>query len=94
MTISNPTQAKTTIGTFYNGSAVAGTYATGWARKAGAIVASPSVTLGSSPVLTVTQDTSSTRIADVCFMGVLVAWTPAVATHVPYFSPMPQLIPQ
>jgi hypothetical protein len=76
MTIANPTQAKTTIGTFY-ATAIAGAYATGWARKAGAIIALPTVTLGSSPVLTVTQDTSSTSIADVCFMGLLVAWTPA-----------------
>jgi len=33
--------------------------------------------LGTSPVMRVTQVTSSTRIAVVCFMGLLVAWTPA-----------------
>jgi hypothetical protein len=93
LTLSNPTLAKTSFGTFYSG-VNAGTYATGWAFKSSAIQYAPSVTVGSSPVMTVTQDTSSTRIAMVCFMGMYVDYTPAVVTQVPYTNPMPQLLAQ
>jgi hypothetical protein len=94
LTLSNPTLAKTTFGTFYSG-VNAGTYAIGWAFKSSAIQYAPSVTVGSSPVMTVTQDTSSTRIAMCCFMGLYVDYTPAAAAEqVPYTNPMPQLLAQ
>lgn len=79
LTLSNPTIAKTTIGTFYNGTAIASTFPTGWIRRSLAVLTSPTgITLGNSPVLTVTNDTGSTRIGMVCFMGLAVVWTPAV----------------
>jgi hypothetical protein len=68
-----------TAGAFWSGLAD-GTYPTGWKVSFGTLTTSPSVTLGSSPVMRVTQSTASTRIADVCFMGLVVAWTPAGGT--------------
>jgi len=67
--------SNATATNFWNGTA-AGTFATGWKVSPGTLTTSPSVTLGSSPVMRITQVTSSTRIADVCFMGLVVAWTP------------------
>ena len=81
--VSNPTIANValdiagTSGAFWSGSA-AGTYATGWKGSRGTFTATPSVTLGTAPVMRITQVTSSTRIAMVCFMGIYVDYTPAV----------------
>lgn len=82
-----------TAGAFWSG-AGGGTYATGWKASFGTLTTSPSVTLGTAPVMRVTQVTSSTRIAVVCFMAAWVAWTPAAATQVPYTQPMQPLIAQ
>jgi hypothetical protein len=65
-------------GAFWSGVA-AGTYPTGWKASFGTTTYAPSVTLGTAPVMRVTQVTSSTRIADVCFMGMYVDYTPAAA---------------
>jgi hypothetical protein len=78
---SNPTitnialGAGGTPGAFWSGAAGA-TYVTGWKISRGTLTTSPSVTLGTAPVMRITQVTSSTRIAVVCFMGMYVAWTP------------------
>jgi len=98
---SNPVIANVALGTggvsgaFWSGTA-AGTYATGWKISFGALTTSPTVTVGSSPVARITQVTSSTRIAMVCFMALYVAWTPAAvaAGQIPYTNPMLQLLPQ
>jgi hypothetical protein len=84
-----------TAGAFWSGT-TEGTYTTGWKISYGTLTASPSVTVGSSPVMRITQVTSSTRIATVCFMGLLVDYTPAavVAGQVPYTNPMPQRLAQ
>jgi hypothetical protein len=72
-----------TAGAFWSGVA-GGTWPTGWKASLGTLTTSPSVTLGTAPVMRVTQVTSSTRIAMVAFMGIYVAWTPsAVVTYVP-----------
>lgn len=75
LTVSNPTITKASFGNFYSG-VVAGTFPSGWIQRPLAITASPTITLASSPQITVTQDTSSTRIAMVCALGLYVAWTP------------------
>jgi hypothetical protein len=86
--------ATGTSGAFWAG-ATAGTYPTGWKASHGTATYAPSVTLNSSPVLRITQVTSSTRIAMVCFMGLYVDYTPAPAAgQVPYISSMPQLLAQ
>ena len=53
----------------------------------------PSVVVGTAPVMRVTQVTSSTRIADVGFMGLNFAWTPLLPP-VPRATPYPQILPQ
>ncbi len=65
-----------TAGAFWSG-ATGGTFITGWKGAPGTITEAPSVTLGTAPVMRVTQVTSSTRIAMVCFMGIYVDYTPA-----------------
>jgi hypothetical protein len=81
-------------GAFWSGTA-GGTYPTGWKVSPGTLTYAPSVTVGSSPVMRITQVTSSTRIAMCCFMGLYVDYTPAVvAGQVPYTNPMPQLLAQ
>lgn len=76
-----------TAGAFWSGVAAAA-YPTGWKTSLGTLTASPSVALGTAPVMRITQVTSSTRIAMVGFMGINVAWTPgaggAVEDVVPY----------
>jgi len=61
-------------GAFWEGNAE-GTYSTGWKLSHGTLTSSPSVTLGTAPVMRITQVTSSTRIATVCFMGIYVDYT-------------------
>ncbi len=66
---------------FYSG-ANAATYPTGWKFSHGTATYAPSVTLGTAPVMRITQVTSSTRIAMVCFMGIYVDYTPAATGFV------------
>jgi len=79
--VSNPTIANIalntvgTAGAFWNGT-TAGTYPTGWKANEGTFTTSPSVTLGTSPVMRIAQVTSSTRIAMVCWMGMYVEYLP------------------
>jgi hypothetical protein len=79
--VSNPTIANIalgaggTAGAFWSGAAGAG-YATGWKVSFGTTTYAPAVTVTTSPVMRITQVTSSTRIAVVCFMGMYVDYTP------------------
>jgi len=68
-----------TAGAFWSGVA-AGTFPTGWKPSSGTITENPSVTLGTAPVMRITQVTSSTRIAIVCFMGIYVDFTAVSGT--------------
>lgn len=72
-----------TAGAFWSGVA-AGTYPTGWKWSFGTTTYAPTVTVGSSPVARITQVTSSTRIADVCAMGMYVDYTPATTKAPPF----------
>jgi hypothetical protein len=67
-----------TAGAFWSGVA-GGTWPTGWKFTQGTITYAPAVTKGTAPVMRVTQVTSSTRIAVVCFMGMYVDFTPGTA---------------
>jgi len=84
--VSNPIIANVnlgpggTSGAFWSGGA-AGTWPTGWKASPGTVTEAPSVTLGTAPVMRVTQVTSSTRIAIVCFMGMYVDFTPLGTTY-------------
>lgn len=70
-----------TSGAFWSGAAGAG-YPTGWKISYGTFTYSPSVIVSTAPVMRVTQVTSSTRIAVVCFMGMYVDYTPGVNPHI------------
>jgi hypothetical protein len=72
-----------TAGAFWAGFAAAA-YPSGWKWSRGTTTYAPSVTLGSSPVARITQVTSSTRIADVCAMGMYVDYTPAAPKAPPF----------
>jgi hypothetical protein len=79
---SNPTIANVNLGTggtagaFWSGVAI-GTYPTGNKWSFGTTTYAPTVTVGTAPVMRVTQVTSSTRIAIVSEMGIYVDYTPA-----------------
>lgn len=79
--VSNPTIANVALGSggiagaFWAGSAGAA-WAGGWKISLGTVATSPSVTLGTAPVMRITQVTSSTRIAVICLMYIFVAYTP------------------
>lgn len=57
-----------------------GAYPTNWTATHGTIISAPSVTVASSPVLSVRRPETASRLADVCFMGLYVDYTPAAAT--------------
>jgi hypothetical protein len=66
---------------------VAGTYPSGWNRGQGTITEDPTVTLGTAPVMRVTKTGAVTRIHTVCFMGIMVSYSPTpAATARRYFS--------
>jgi len=68
-----------------HGSGAVGTYGTGtdyWNERQSAVVTSPSVTLGTSPVMRVVRPETASRVASVCFMGMYVAWTPPKYTTI------------
>jgi hypothetical protein len=79
--VSNPTIANIalgaggTSGAFWSG-VIENTYNTGWKISYGTKTYNPAVTVTTSPVMRITQVTSSTRIATVCFMGMYVDYTP------------------
>lgn len=80
--VSNPAITNISLGTlgtsgaFWQGNA-AGTWASGWKWSYGTPTYVPAVTLGTSPVIRITQVTSSTRVAMVCFLGMHVDYTPS-----------------
>jgi hypothetical protein len=82
--VSNPVITNISLGTlafvggFWEGHAAAA-YPTGWKWSPGTIANAPTVTLGTAPVMRVTQVTASTLIAMVCFMAIYVDYTPAAA---------------
>jgi hypothetical protein len=82
--VSNPTitnvnlGATGTAGAFWSGLA-GGTFGAGWKWSLGTMTEAPTVTLGTAPVMRVTNSTASTRIADVCSMGIYADYTPAAA---------------
>jgi hypothetical protein len=73
---SNPAIANVSFGAFYQGSNPASAYPAGWKWAFGTATYNPVVVLGTSPVMRVTQVTSSVRIAMVDFMGMYVEYEP------------------
>jgi hypothetical protein len=82
-TITNVSLSSTgTAGAFWAGQA-GGSYGAGWKWSAGTVAAAPTVTLGTAPVMRITQVTSSTRIAMVSGMFMYVDYTPAAVAAAP-----------
>jgi hypothetical protein len=72
--VSNPAEAGLTAMTVPT--SVAATYPTGWFCDRGPMNDAPTVTVANAPDLKVRKTTASTRIVDVCFMGIYVDYTP------------------
>jgi hypothetical protein len=88
----NPTQAEVNFGAFGTGAAQ-GTFPANWQKKEHTITQAPSPTLGTAPTVTVGQRVANTTAAGVCFVGMYVDYSPAVAAaRVPPRSPYPQLL--
>ncbi len=92
--VSNPAIASTGNVSAGDDVAALGTYPSNWAKRQNiGLAASPSVTLGTSPVMRVVRPETASRVASVCFMGMYVDYTPAVADErVPRSTPYPQLL--
>jgi hypothetical protein len=58
---------------------VAGTYPASWNRGQGTITEDPTITKGTAPVMRVTKTGAVTRIHTVCFMGIMVGYSPTPA---------------
>jgi hypothetical protein len=78
--VSNPAIASTGNVSAGNDLGGLGTYPTLWSRHRGTIAEAQSVTVGTSPVMRVRRPETASRVASVCFMGMFVSFTPAVAT--------------
>lgn len=88
----NPVGAGTTNFNFGNDVGADGTFPTNWYVIRTAVEVAPSVTRSSGVKLRIGEGTN-TRSADVCFMGVYVDYTPAVAAYAPPPRPIVQRIP-
>lgn len=94
---SNPTQSAVVVGAgvgFDYGDDVGalGTSPTGWATHRGIVAVAPTVTLGTAPTMTVRKGSSTTREADVDFMGIYVDYTPAAVST--FIAAKPLIIDQ
>jgi hypothetical protein len=66
---------------------VAGTYPASWNRGQGTITEDPTIVKATQPVMRVSKTASVTRIHSVCFMGLMVSYSPTpAATGRRYFS--------
>lgn len=72
----------------------AGTYPTNWAQICLTFIESPSLTLGSNPVVAFRKTDAGTRFADICMVLGYAEVQRGVAPLPPYVSPYPQLLAQ
>jgi hypothetical protein len=77
--VSNPTQVGEDAFTYGNDVGAHGAEVGNWGKDLGTVQASPSVTLGTSPVLRVGKRTATTRVVCVDGMGIYVEYTPPAA---------------
>ncbi len=90
--VSNPAVATSGNVTAGADAGACGTYPTLWTVHTGTLTLAPSVTLGTAPVMRVNRPETVSRLADVCFMGILVDFTPAAA--VAFLAPPALVISQ
>jgi hypothetical protein len=93
--VSNPAPG---VGSNFNAGNNAGAHAAEtnlWLTQVETIQVSPSVTIGSSPVLRISRPETASRVACIDFMGVTMAWTIGVVTdRVPFTPRYPSLLAQ
>jgi hypothetical protein len=70
--LSNP--SDTDSGNVTAGTSAVGAYPTNWLVRRNGAVYAPSVTLGTAPVARVRRPETASRVASVCFMGILVEY--------------------
>lgn len=58
-----------------------GTYPTGWNYTKGTFLEYPSVTLATSPTMTIEKNVATTRVNTVCFAGIMIVYGPASLSH-------------
>lgn len=92
--VSNPAGPTETVFTYGDDAGAHGAEVNNWRTSLTNSVLSPSVTLGTAPVLRVGKRTSTNRVVCVDFMGIYVDYTPAAVSRVPYVNQMPALIAQ
>ena len=80
--VSNPTQSPEDTFNYGNDGGAHGAEPGFWYTAIGTAQTSPSVTLGTAPVLRVGKRTATTRVVCVDFMGIYVDYSPAVTTAV------------
>lgn len=76
---SNPAGAFSTAESAGGDVGAVGAWPTNWTLSAITIIESPSVVLGTSPVISVRRNSTESRLADVCFMGMWVEYIPPAA---------------
>lgn len=74
--VSNPAAAARTF-QYGRDIGAAATYVDNWAGAISQVTESPSVTLGTSPVIRVRKTDTGTRETHVCWLGMYIAWTVA-----------------
>lgn len=80
---SNPAQGSADTFTFGNDVGALGTWPSNWRTRWGTAQASPSVTLGTSPVIALRKTDGTTRVASVDFVGLMVEYIAATAPFPP-----------
>lgn len=73
--VSNPVVASSGDITAGDNVGALGTYPTNWACHRGTISYNPSVTIGTAPVMRARRPETASRVASVCFMGILVDYS-------------------
>lgn len=81
--VSNPAVASSGNVTAGNDAGALGTYPTNWTIHRGTVSYAPTVTKGTAPVMRALRPETATRVASVCFMGILVEYVPPVAAGRP-----------
>lgn len=88
--VSNPTIASSGNVTAGGDVGALGTYPSNWAIHVGTLTYAPSVTVGTSPVMRARRPETASRVASVCFMGLLLDYTPntlPILVTAPKFAP-------
>lgn len=79
---SNPTGSFETNVSAGGDVGAAGAYPTNWTVSRGAMIATPTVTISGSPIMSARRPLTESRLADVAFMGIYVDYTPTIVAFI------------